>query len=242
MSYLIHRGRRHSYFAPMTTQLKLLDQVRNVIRRKHDSYETEKTYINWIKRFIAFHNMTPPRNMGAPQVEAFLTHLAVHDQVAPSTQNQALSALIFLYRHVYQQDTDWHLNAMRAKPVRYLPTVLTPEEVIAVLNRISGVYQLIAQLLYGSGLRLSESLKLRVKDLDFAQSQVVVRDAKGNQSRVTMLPTRLQEPLVCHLQWVKTIHQQDLALGYGEVYLPSKDWTKDVEHGVAGFDGLPSST
>jgi integron integrase len=204
----------------MTAPLTLLDQVRNVMRRKHYSYETEKSYLNWIKRFIAFHHMTPPRQMGAPEIEAFLTHLAVQAQVAPSTQNQALSALLFLCRDVYQQQTNWNLNAVRAKPVRYLPTVLTPDEAIAILTHMSGVYQLIAKLLYGSGLRLSEGLKLRVKDLDFAQNQIVVRDTKRNHSHITMLPTRLQESLSHHLQSIKTIHQQDLALGYGSVYLP----------------------
>jgi integron integrase len=204
----------------MSPQLKLLDQVRNVMRRRHYSYQTEKSYLNWIKRFIAFHHMKPPREMGAPEVEAFLTYLAVHQTVAPSTQNQALSALVFLYREVYQRDTDWQLDAVRARPTRYLPTVLTPEEAIAILNCISGVYQLITKVLYGSGLRLSESLNLRVKDLDFTQRQIVVRDAKGRESRVTMLPTSLSDLLVCHLQGVKQSHQQDLDQGYGSVYLP----------------------
>jgi integron integrase len=127
---------------------------------------------------------------------------------------------VFLYREVYQRDTDWQLDAVRARPTRYLSTVLTPEEAIAILNCISGVYQLITKVLYGSGLRLSEGLNLRVKDLDFAQRQIVVRDAKGRESRVTMLPTSLIDLLVCHLQGVKQNHQQDLDQGYGSVYLP----------------------
>jgi integron integrase len=198
----------------------LLDRVREVLRRKHYSYKTEKSYIHWIKRFIAFHKMRLPRDMGAPEVEEFLTHLAVDQQVAASTQNQALSALIFLYRDVYQRDTDWHLDAQRARSKRYLPTVLTVEEVQRVLNRLEGVHQLVANVLYGSGLRLSEGLRLRVKDLDFAQHQIVVRDTKGRESRVTMLPDCLVEPLTEHLQWVKRMHQQDLSLGYGAVELP----------------------
>jgi integron integrase len=204
----------------MSPQPKLLDQVRDVLRRRHYSYKTEKSYIHWIKHFVAFNGMRSPREMGAPEVEAFLTHLAVEQNVAPSTQNQALSALVFLYREVYQWDTDWNLNAERAKPTRYLPTVLTPKEVQNVLKLLPDVYQLVAKVLYGSGLRLSEGLKLRVKDLDFAQHQIVVRDAKGRESRITMLPNSLVELLSQHLQWVKRIHQQDLAQGYGSVYLP----------------------
>jgi len=199
---------------------KLFDQVRQVLRVRHYSYETEKSYIHWIKRFIAFHQMRPPREMGAAEVEAFLTHLAVEQKVAPSTQNQALSALIFLYREVYQHDTDWNLNAIRARPTRYLPTVLTPSEVSAVLNNLSGVYLLVAKLLYGSGLRLTEGLKLRIKDVDFSQRQLIIRDAKGRESRVTMLPGALIEPLNHHIQGIRQLHQQDLVQGYGSVYLP----------------------
>ncbi len=158
--------------------------------------------------------------MGAVEIEAFLTHLAVDLKVAPSTQNQAFSALIFLYREVYQFDTNWGLNAERAKEKRYLPTVLTVEETQSVLKGIPSIYQLVAKVLYGSGLRLSEGLSLRVKDLDFAQHQIVVRDGKGRESRVTMLPNILVEPLTYHLQWVKRLHQQDLEQGYGSVYLP----------------------
>jgi integron integrase len=204
----------------MHPPLRLLDQVRDVLRRRHYSYQTEKTYIQWIKRFVAFHHMKPPRDMGASEVEAFLTHLAVEQNVAPSTQNQAFSALIFLYREVYQRDTNWNLDAERATPTRYLPTVLTLEEVQSILKLLPGVYQLIAKVLYGSGLRLSEGFRLRVKDLDFTQHQIVVRDAKGRKSRVTMLPGSLMEPLKQHLQGVKYLHQQDLKQGYGSVYLP----------------------
>ena len=167
---------------------KLFDQVRQVLRVRHYSYETEKSYIHWIKRFIAFHQMKPPREMGAAEVEAFLTYLAVELKVAPSTQNQALSALIFLYREVYGQDTDWGLNAVRARPTRYLLTVLSPEEVQSVLRHLSGVYLLVAKLLYGSGLRLTEGLKLRVKDVDFSQHQLMIRDAKGSESRERYCP------------------------------------------------------
>jgi integron integrase len=198
---------------------KLLDQVRDVIRLKHYSYRTEQSYIAWIRRYILFHNKRHPQEMAVPEIEAFLTHLAVNEQVAASTQNQALSALLFLYRHVLHQDLA-AVDAIRAKPSRYLPTVLTASEVMAVISQMTGVHQLVVQLLYGSGLRLREGLTLRIKDLDFAQQQIVIRDTKGRESRVTMLPARLIEPLQQQLQRAKKLHQQDLEAGYGAVYLP----------------------
>ena len=199
---------------------KLFERLHEEFRRRHYSYQTEKSYIHWIKAFIQFHNMTPPRDLGREAVEAFLTHLAVDKRVAASTQNQAFSALIFLYREVYRFDTDWHLDAMRARTTRYVPTVLTREETVAVLNQMNGIPKLIAQVLYGSGLRLQEGLNLRVKDLDFAQHQIIVRDTKGKESRVTPLPQGLMEPLTHHLQTVKRWHELDLHQGYGAVALP----------------------
>ncbi|XPM52647.2 MAG: integron integrase [Leptolyngbya sp. IPPAS B-1204] len=198
---------------------KLLDQVRDALRVKHYSYSTEKTYVHWIRRFILFHNKRHPSEMGTPEVTQFLTYLAVNEHVAASTQNQALSAIIFLYRVVLQQELAG-INAVRAKPSRYLPTVLTPEEVHQVISHLYGVYKLLIQLLYGSGLRLSEGLQLRVKDVDFAQRQLLIRDTKGRESRVTMLPSRVIEPLQVHLQGVRQLHNQDLERGYGSVYLP----------------------
>jgi integron integrase len=199
---------------------KLLDQLRDVLRIKHYSYRTEQTYVDWVHRFIVFHNKRHPKDMGAPEVQGFLTHLAVHGRVAASTQNQALSALVFLYRYVLRQELGLSIDAVRAKQSRYMPTVLTHEEAIAVLEQISGTHQLVAKILYGSGLRLSEALQLRVKDLDFAQQQIVVRDGKGGNSRVTPLPTSLITGLTDHLQQVQCIHQMDLSRGYGSVYLP----------------------
>jgi len=158
--------------------------------------------------------------MGKLEIEAFLTDIAVEERVAASTQNQAFSALLFLYRSVLQQELQAPIEALRAKPSTYRPPVLTPQEVSEVFTQLSGVYQLVLMLLCGSGLRLSEGLRLRLKDLDFAQQQIVVRDVKGNESRVTMLPSRLVEPLREHLQQVKQQHQRDLAQGYGSVYLP----------------------
>ena len=204
----------------MSTPPKLFDRLHEEFRRRHYAYETEKSYVHWIKEFIRFHNMVSPRDLGAEAIETFLTHLAVHKQVAASTQNQAFSALIFLYREVYQVDTNWNLGALRARTTRYIPTVLSREETVTVLNHMSGVAKLVAQVLYGSGLRLRESLNLRIKDLDFAQHQIIVRDTKGRESRVTPLPDTLVEPLTQHLQTVKRWHEMDLNLGYGAVMLP----------------------
>jgi integron integrase len=198
----------------------LLDVVREVIRLKHYSYRTETSYINWVKRYINFHNRQHPRDMGCAEIEAFLSHLAVDQQVAASTQNQALSALLFLYRDVLKLELDIKVDAIQAKPSRYLPTVLTNAEAIAVIRQLSGVYQLVVKLLYGSGLRQAECLQLRVKDVDFGQRQLVVRDAKGGESRVTMLPDSVVDVLKEYLQGIKRLHQQDLEQGYGSVYLP----------------------
>ncbi len=199
---------------------KLLDQVRDAIRLKHYSFRTEESYVQWIRRYILFHGKRHPLEMGGAEIEAFLTDLAVNRQVAASTQNQALSALLFLYRVVLKQELDISIDAVRAKRSRYLPTVLTREEVLAVIQNLSGVHQLFIQVLYGSGLRLTEGLQLRVKDIDFAQRQILVRDGKGKESRVTMLPLSLIEPLKHQMEKAKITHQQDLDKGLGSVYLP----------------------
>ncbi len=154
---------------------KLLEQVRDAIRLKHYSYQTEKTYVHWIKRYIFFHNKRHPKDMGGREIEAFLTDLAVNRKVAASTQNQALHAILFLYKQVLRQELDLKVNAVRAKKTKYLPTVLTKEEVIIIIQQLSGVNQLLIKLLYGTGLRLSEGLSLHVKDVDFAQQQIIVR-------------------------------------------------------------------
>jgi integron integrase len=170
--------------------------------------------------YILFHGKRHPLEMGSAEIEAFLTDLAVNQQVAASTQNQALSALLFLYRAVLKQEFDMSIDAVCAKRSRYLPTVLTREEVLAVIQNLPGVHQLFVQVLYGSGLRLTEGLQLRVKDVDFAQRQILVRDGKGKESRVTMLPSSLIDPLKHQLEKAKAIHQQDLDKGWGSVYLP----------------------
>ena len=198
---------------------KLLEQVSDAIRRKHYSYRTEQAYVQWIKRFILFHHKRHPKDMGAPEIEAFLTHLAVEQQVSASTQNQALSALLFLYRYVLDQELG-PINALRAKPSKYLPTVLSKSEVTRLLDQLTGVHALLAQLLYGSGMRLAEGLRLRVKDIDFQQRHILVRDGKGEKDRVTLLPTSLHDDLQAQLAYARRLHQKDLARGLGAVYLP----------------------
>jgi len=205
---------------PTPPKRKLLDQVRDAIRLKHYSYKTEQTYVAWIRRYILFYNKRHPQEMGTEEVEAFLTHLAVTENVAASTQNQALSALLFLYRYVLQQPLTENVEAIRAKRSKHLPTVFTVAEVKAVLGAMTGTPQLMAELLYGTGTRLNEGLRLRVKDVDFGQQQIIVRDTKGNQDRVTVLPQRIIERLQAHLVLIKHQHQQDLNQGYGQVYLP----------------------
>lgn len=199
---------------------KLLEHVRDALRLKHYSLRTEESYINWIKRFILFHHKRHPQQMSGPEIESFLTHLATGRQVAASTQNQALSALLFLYREVLHQELDFPIEAVRAHKPRRLPTVMTKAETLAVIYHVAAPYRLMAKLLYGSGLRLMECVRLRVKDVDFAQGQIIVRHGKGNKDRVTMLPASLHEPLQAHLQQVKMLHRDDLAAGYGAVYLP----------------------
>lgn len=199
---------------------KLLDQVREAIRLKHYSYRTEQSYVDWIKRYILFHAKRHPSEMGAPEILAYITFLANDRQVSASTQNQALSAILFLYRVVLQQEVAIPPNQIRAERPKHLPTVLTHQEAVAVLDRMSGVTQLMAKLLYGSGLRLMECLRLRVKDVDFGNRQIIVRDGKGEKDRVTVLPDALVPALQTHLQTVKAIHDQDLREGFGMVSLP----------------------
>jgi integron integrase len=198
---------------------RLLDQAREALRRLHYSLRTEESYIGWMRRYILFHQKRHPAEMGVAEVEAFLTDLAVEQQVAASTQNQALSALQFLYAEVIRRPLD-DVHAVRAKQPQRLPTVMTRAEARGVIDALSGTYQLMAKLLYGSGLRLMECVRLRVKDVDFPQRQLVVRSGKGNKDRVTPLPDSLVVPIREHLRRVRLTHAQDLRDGYGEVYLP----------------------
>ncbi len=205
---------------PVPQGPKLLDQVRDRIRVKHYSIRTETQYVQWVRRFILFHGKRHPREMGAGEVEAFLSHLAVDGKVAAATQNQALSALLFLYREVLGVTLPWLDNVTRAKRPQRLPVVLTREEVREVLSRMRGVYALMAGLLYGTGMRLMECVRLRVKDVEFAQRQIVVRDGKGAKDRVTMLPQTLADSLQAHLRQRRGLFEDDLRAGKAAVYLP----------------------
>ena len=205
---------------------RLIEQVRGVMRFKHYSLRTERTYWDWIERFIRFHGMRHPSEMAEAEVGAFLTHLARDEKVAASTQNQALSALLFLYKEVLKQTIGWLEGVERAKKPMRLPVVLTRDEVHKLFNHLHGTTRLMAGLLYGSGLRLMECVRLRVKDVDFGYARITVRDGKGGKDRVTMLPVNLATSLERHLQKVKVQHEQDLEEGLGEVYLPDALWRK----------------
>jgi integron integrase len=190
------------------------------IRFRHYSLRTEDTYLHWIKRFIAFHEQRHPAEMGEQEVGQFLSALAVEQRVSAATQNQALNALVFLYRHVLKLDVGQIENIMRAKQPHRLPVVLRKHEVKALLDALAGVHWIMGHLLYGAGLRLMECLRLRVKDIDFSANHIVVREGKGNKDRLTMLPLAVKAPLAAHLVRVRELHQRDLARGFGSVYLP----------------------
>jgi integron integrase len=199
---------------------KLLDRVRFHLRVKHYSMRTEKAYLDWIRRYVLFHKKRHPNEMAEEEIAAFLTHLAVDRHVAASTQNQALSALLFLYQQVLEKKLDFIDKVERVKRPARIPVVFTRQEARAVLARMRDDYRLMAELLYGAGLRLLECIRLRVKDVDFAYGQITVRDGKGMRDRVTILPERLRQPLQEHLRRVRVLHQRDLQNGAGRVYLP----------------------
>jgi len=199
---------------------KLLDQMRQKIRFKHYSIRTEQAYVDWARRYILFHGKRHPKALGAAEIEAFLTHLAVARKVSASTQNQARSALLFLYKEVLGIKLPWLDGVVTAKKGKRLPVVLTQHEARSLLGELSGTNWLVASLLYGSGLRLLEALRLRVKDIEFERREIVVREGKGNKDRVTVLPENVMVPLQAHLDRVKVLHDKDLAEGNGEVYLP----------------------
>lgn len=208
----------------MTTQEtsapRLLEQVRNTIRLRGMSYRTEQSYVDWIKRFILYHEKRHPNEMGVAEIRAYLTYLVMEKNVAPATQNQALHALLFLYKQVLEIDLP-HLGYLPpAKKQPRLPVVFTRAEVHAILKQLHGETWLMANLLYGSGLRLMECLRLRVKDIDFARNVITIREGKGAKDRVTMLPQLLKEPLSHHLEVVKQAHKAQLAEGFGTVKLP----------------------
>lgn len=200
--------------------MKLLDQIRRACRTRHLSIRTEQAYVRWARRFVLYHGTRHPLELDEANVRAFLTHLAVERQVAASTQNQALSALLFLYAHILGRPLGDLGEIVRAKRPKRLPVVLTRAEVKATLGHLQGTHHLVSSLLYGSGLRLLEGLRLRVKDVEFTHSQIIVRDGKGQKDRVTVLPESLAKPLKRQLKKVKLQHEEDLDEGYGAVYLP----------------------
>ncbi|WP_019502191.1 integron integrase [Pseudanabaena sp. PCC 6802] len=200
---------------------RLLDRVRQVIRLKHMSLKTEKSYVYYAKDFILFHDKRHPKDMGVPEIRSYLSHLAIDKNVAASTQNVARNALLFLYQQVLQIDLPFLDGIEPAKRPQRLPVVFTRTEVKAILDNLEDEYHLMASLLYGSGLRLTECLNLRVKDIDFEYRQIIVRSGKGNKDRMTMLPTSTIIPLKLQLEKAKLIHHRDLAQGFGAVYLPN---------------------
>ena len=199
---------------------KFMDQVRTTARLRHLSQKTEKAYVQHIKRFILFHGKKHPREMSETHIRDYLSHLAVERNVSASTQNVALAALLFLYRDVLKVKLERIEEVERARTSRHLPVVFTRNEVKSILSNLSGVSYLAAALMYGSGLRLMECLRLRVKDLDFSYNQIIVRSGKGDKDRVTPMPALLKEPLRKHLLRTKLVHQRDLQDGFGSVYLP----------------------
>jgi integron integrase len=204
----------------LPTNNPLFKRVRDLIRLKHYSIRTEKSYLSWIMRYILFHNRRDPKEMGNPEIEAFLSHLAVDLKVSGSTQNQAFNAILFLYKEVLKKELDDSINAIRAKKPKRLPTVMTKDETMKVIGAVPADHQLMVKLIYGGGLRLMECLRLRVKDIDFGNNQILVRDAKGMKDRITVLPDALKPSLKEHLERVRLVHQNDVAKGYGRVYLP----------------------
>jgi len=199
---------------------RLLDRVREAIRLRHYSRRTEEAYVYWIRRYIVFHGKAHPSTMGASEISAYLAWLAVNQKVSASTQNQASSAILFLYRDVLGVDPGTVDHLPRASPPVRVPVVLTVDELRSVLDQMRGVPLLIASLLYGSGLRLQECLEIRVKDIDFERRQIVVRRGKGQKDRLTVLPERVMESLRAHLGEVRRQHERDLAEGFGRVVLP----------------------
>ena len=204
----------------MFNKPRLLDQMREVIRKRHYSYRTEKQYVGWIRRYIHFHGRRHPAELGAPHIESFLSHLATSRNVAAATQAQALAALLFLYKHVLALDLPWLANVTRARRPKRLPVVLSRAEVRKILGQLKDPYLTIASVLYGSGLRLMEALRLRVKDLDLERRTLLVRDGKGSKDRVTVIPDSLLDALRDRLRDLRHWHEDALARGFGGVELP----------------------
>ena len=206
----------------MANSPKLLEKMQNTLRRKHYAYRTEKTYLDWARRYILFHKKRHPQEMGIPEIESYLTYLAVERSVSASTQNQALAGIIFLYTKVLKIEINpKEINASRAKRSQKLPVVLSKEEAHKIINLTVGTHKLMTQILYGGGLRLMEVIRLRTKDIDFGNQQIIIRSGKGDQDRVTMLPEKIIEPLQSHLFRIKEEHKLHIKNGHGSVYLPN---------------------
>ena len=235
----------------MEQRPKLLDQVRRAIRTRHYSIRTEDAYVGWIRRFIFFHGRKHPSAMGAEEVNAFLSDLAVNGRVSASTQGQALSAILFLYREVLNDELPWLGEIVRARKRKNVPVVLDRSEVARILGELGGTPRLVIALLYGTGMRLMEALRLRINDVDFLARMIVIRDGKGEKDRRTMLPRLLEEPLRTHLERVRMLHRDDLADGRGAVYLPhalarkwvsaEKEWCWQYLFPAAGLSVDPRS-
>ncbi|PHS56623.1 MAG: integrase [Sulfurimonas sp.] len=205
----------------MEVKKKLLDLVRDKVRFKHYSYSTERTYVHWIKHYILFHHKKHPIDMGKADIEAYLTKLATVDNVSPTTQNQAFSAILFLYKEVLGLDIrEWNIQALRAQERKHIPVVLTKDEVKIILQNVSSQYSLIVNLMYGCGLRMSEALNLRLKDIDFGFDKIYIWDSKSLKDRTIPLPQKLKSKLLEQVALVDNLHKQDLKDGYGSVYIP----------------------
>jgi len=205
-------------FSPKS--VRLMDQVREVLRFHHYAYNTEQSYVSWILQYIRFNNKRHPKDMGKHEIEAFLSYLALKRGVSASTQNQAFNAIIFLYKQVLNLDCDFDIRASRARKSTRLPVVLSRNEVADIVKQLDGISKLLIQLMYGCGMRSIEAIRLRIQDVDFSQKQIIVRAAKGNKDRVTFLPANLEHSLKTQIEGVKKIHQADLEKGFGEVHLP----------------------
>ena len=215
-----HAGQPGTKRSPAQARPKLMDRLRDSLRVRHYSPRTQKTYASWVRRYIHFHGFQHPNDLDESHIESFLTHLAVQRKVSASTQNQALAAILFLYREVLGRPTGWIEAPVRARGPRRLPVVLTPGEVARVLEKMQGVPALVGSVLYGTGLRLMEALELRIKDVDFSRHSIIVRDGKGRKDRTTVLPSRLESRLTVQLEAARAVHAEDFSRGFGRVRLP----------------------
>ena len=201
-------------------KIKLLEQVRITLRANHYSLKTEESYISWIKQFIIFNNKRHPSELGKEEIQKFINYLAVERHVSSSTQNQALQAILYLYKKIIKQEIGWISEVKNVKRIKHLPVVFSRNEAASIIKNLEGIPKLIVSLLYGTGMRLNECLNLRIKDVDFGMNQIIVRDGKGEKDRITLLPQKLLLPLEKQIEKVKNIHSSDLKNGFGRTVLP----------------------